>query len=63
MRPGTTLLGETIQRIDSLAKKIAEPAPDWKTLRKTYDHDVELKVPAVVLSFPKGIPIEVTVEE
>jgi hypothetical protein len=53
---------EAAARLDSLARVIAEPDPDWKTLRETYDREEAFKIPAVVLSFPKGVPIEVEVD-
>ncbi len=62
MGPGISLSEKRIVRIDSLAKLIADPDLDWKTLRETYDHNDELQVPAVILSFPQGVPIEVAVE-
>ncbi len=61
MGPGITLSEKRIVRIDSLAKLIAEPNLDWKTLRETYDHNDELQVPAFIISFPQGVPIEVAV--
>jgi len=61
MGPGTALTEATAGRIDYLAGLIAEPEPDWKTLRETYDREEAFKVPAVVLSYPKDVPIEVPV--
>lgn len=61
MGSGITLTEATTAHLDTLAKLIADPDLDWEVLRETYDHDDELQVPAVILSFPQGVPIEVAV--
>jgi hypothetical protein len=61
MRPGISLSEATAARIDALATLIADPDPDWKTIRETYDRDEAFRVPPVVMSFPKGVPTEVVV--
>jgi transglutaminase superfamily protein len=61
LRPGIPLTEATAARIDVLAEMMADPDADWKTLRETYDRDEALRVPSVVLSFPKGVPTEVVV--
>ena len=63
VRPGIALTEATAARIDALAALIADPDPDWKTLRETYDREDALRVPSVVMSFPKGVPTEVAVSE
>ena len=41
---------------------IADPDLDWKTLRETYEGEESFKVPSIVLSYPKDVPVEVKVE-
>jgi hypothetical protein len=62
MGPGVILMKSTLVPIDSLAGLIAGSNPGWKALREAYDREDEFKVPAVILSFPKGTPIDVTME-
>ncbi len=48
-RPGTPVQEETAARIDALAKIIAGPHLDWKTLREAYEGDpgpIDVAVPA-----------------
>jgi hypothetical protein len=61
LRPGVPVLAATATRLDAVATLTANQEPDWKSLRETYEHDDALRVPSVVLSFPGGAPIEVTV--
>lgn len=63
MRPGVPFSAETAARIDALGALIADPGRDWKALRETYDRDEALRVPSVVMSFPRGVPTEVAVDE
>ena len=62
MRPGVPLGAETAARIDAVAALIADPGRDWEALRETYDREETLRVPSVVMSFPKGVPTEVAVD-
>jgi hypothetical protein len=50
-----------VTRLDTLAAMTADPEPDWQTLREYYDREARLRVPAVVMSFPKDRPTEVIV--
>ena len=61
MRPGIPVNAADAARIDTLAALIADPEPDWRTLREAYDDDEAFGVPRVVMSFPRGRPIEVAV--
>ncbi|HEU4367167.1 MAG TPA: transglutaminase-like domain-containing protein [Methylomirabilota bacterium] len=61
MSPRTTIDEAVAARLDALAALIAQPEPDWRTLRETYDREEVLRVPPVVMSFPKGRPTEVAV--
>ena len=60
-RPRTPVSDAALARIDALAALIAEPNPDGKTLRETYEREDALTVPPIVMSFPKGVPTEVAV--
>lgn len=59
--PGTTMPPAAAARLDEIAALTAGPAPDWQALRGTYEAGEDLRVPATVLSFPEGGPIEVPV--
>ena len=61
MRPGIPVSEAAAARIDTLAALIADPEPDWRTLREEYESDEALGVPRVVMSFPRGRPTEVAV--
>jgi hypothetical protein len=61
MKPGVPVSETVVTRIDALAALIADPSPDWRTLREVYDTDAALRVPPVVMSFPRGRPSEVAV--
>jgi hypothetical protein len=63
MRPGVPLEDATVARIDAVAALVAEPDLDWKRLRNTYDADEAFRVPSVVLSFPRGVPIDVDIPD
>ena len=61
MRPGIPVSEAAASRVDTLAALIANPEPDWQTLRETYDREEAFRVPPVVMSFPRGGPTEVAV--
>jgi len=61
LRPGVPVSAATATRLDAVATLTANQEPHWKTLREIYEPDDALRVPAVVLSFPGGAPIEVAV--
>ena len=61
MKPGIQLDNPTLERIDNLSALIEDPDSDWKAIRETYDREDSFRVPQVVLSYPKGIAIEVRV--
>jgi transglutaminase superfamily protein len=63
MRPGVPLADATVARIDAVAARVAEPDLDWDRLRNTYDADEAFRVPSVVLSFPRGVPIDVVIPD
>jgi hypothetical protein len=50
-----------VERIDALAALIAPAKLDWTVVRETYERDDALRVPRVVMSFPRGVPTEVDV--
>ncbi len=53
--PGATVSESAAARLDAVAAVIAEPEPDWKTLRALYEEGADLRVPPVVLSHgPRG---------
>ena len=58
---GIPVSAATATRLDAVATLTANQEPDWKALREIYEPDDALRVPAVVLSFPGGAPIEVAV--
>ena len=62
MRPGVSLTEATLARIDAAAALISEPDLHWKSLRDTYDADDAFR-PSVVMSFPRGVPIEVVISD
>jgi hypothetical protein len=61
LRPGVPVSAATATRLDAVATLTANQEPHWKALREIYEPDDALRVPAVVLSFPGGAPIEVAV--
>jgi hypothetical protein len=61
MRPGIPVSEATAARIDTLARVIADPEPDWRALSEAYG-DEAARVPRVVMSFPRGRPTEVAVD-
>jgi hypothetical protein len=63
LRPGVALPEATVARIDAVAALTAEPDLGWKRLRDTYDAEDALRVPSVVLSFPRGVPTDVVVSD
>ena len=63
MRPGVALTEATLARIDEAAALISEPDLHWKRLRDTYDTDETFRLPSVVMSFPRGVPIEAVIPD
>jgi hypothetical protein len=61
LRPGVPVSAATATRLDAVATLTANQEPHWKAVREIYEPDDALRVPAVVLSFPGGAPIEVAV--
>jgi Transglutaminase-like superfamily len=61
MSPKTPVSEAAAARLDSLAALIADREPDWQALREIYDREEVLRVPPVVMSFPKGRATEVAV--
>jgi Transglutaminase-like superfamily len=61
MQPGTSIAESTAARLDALAHLIAHPHPAWNSIRGIYEKEEAFKVPPLVLSFPKGAPVEVAV--
>jgi len=61
LRPGTTIPPTTAARLDEVADVLAGSTPDWSALRALYQAADDLRVPATVLSFPGGAPVEVAV--
>lgn len=59
--PGIPVSEAAAARIDPIAALIADPDPDWRTLREVYDNDEAFRVPQVVMSVPRGRPIDVSV--
>jgi hypothetical protein len=49
-------------RLDMLAALMADPEPDWERVRDAYSTEEAHRVPSVVVSFPRGRPIEVAVD-
>ena len=60
-RPGTTIAPASAARLDHVADVLAGSAPDWSALRALYEDGDDLRVPATVLSFPGGAPVEIEV--
>jgi hypothetical protein len=58
-RIGGGLTEATLARIDAVAALIGAADRNWRALRDTYDREDALRVPQVVMNFPKGVPIEV----
>ena len=63
MRPGVPLTDATLARIDVAAALISEPDVHWKRLRDTYDADDAFRLPSVIMSFPRGVAIEVVIPD
>jgi hypothetical protein len=61
LRPGTTIPPSSAARLDEVADVLAGSAPEWEALRALYEGAEDLRVPATVLSFPEGAPVEVAV--
>jgi len=59
--PPSPLSEAVATRLDTLAALTGDPEPDWQILRETYDREDVLRVPRVVMSFPKGRPSDVVV--
>jgi hypothetical protein len=59
--PGTTIPPAAASRLNEIAAITAGLAPSWPALRATFETANDLRVPATVLSFPGGKPIEVPV--
>lgn len=59
--PGTIIPPASAARLDQVAEVLAGSTPDWQALRALYEGADDLRVPAAVLSFPGGAPIEVAV--
>jgi hypothetical protein len=59
--PGTIIPPASAARLDEVAEVLAGSTPDWQALRALYDGADDLRVPATVLSFPGGAPVEVAV--
>jgi hypothetical protein len=59
--PGAGIPPAMASRLDAVAMGIAGPTVPWSAVRNLYEGDDALRVPATVLSFPKGVPIEVAV--
>jgi hypothetical protein len=62
LRPGAPLSVAVGARLDMLAALMADPEPDWERVREASGTDEALRVPSVVVSFPRGRPIEVAVD-
>ena len=60
-RPGTTIPPASAARLDHVADVLAGSAPAWATLRELYERGDDLRVPATVLSFGSGEPVETPV--
>lgn len=61
MSPRSPISEAAAIRLDTLAALTADPERNWQALRESYDGDELLRVPSVVMSFPKGRPTEVAV--
>jgi hypothetical protein len=61
LSPATAPSESVAASLDALAALIAGPTPDWTALRAAYEGADSLRVPPVVMSFPKGVPTKVTV--
>ena len=61
LRPGSGVAPRAAARVDEVAAVMAGAAPDWRALRMIYEAGDDLRVPATVLSFPGGAPLEVAV--
>jgi hypothetical protein len=59
LSPASGIADRDAARLDRLAALLAGGDPEWAVLRATYAEDDALRVPAVVLSFPRSAPIEV----
>ena len=54
------LSDEASAQIDAIARLTAPDPPDWKEVTARYEADPPFQVPDVVLSFPYGAPMDVT---
>ena len=61
LRPGSAVAPSVAARLDEVAAAIAGAAPDWRAVQAIYEAGDDLRVPATVLSFPGGAPLEVAV--
>jgi hypothetical protein len=61
LRPGTAVSPASAARLDHVADVLAGSEPDWPVLRALYEEGDDVRVPATVLSFPGGAPVEVAV--
>ena len=59
LRPGSAVAPSVAARVDEVA--IAGAAPDWRAVQAIYEAGDDVRVPATVLSFPGGAPLEVAV--
>ena len=57
---GRPVSDEVSAHIDAIARLIAPDPIDWRGATAIYEADASVQVPDVVLSFPYGTPIEVT---
>jgi hypothetical protein len=60
LRPGADIPPAAASRFDEIAA-VANGDPPWSIIRAMYEHDEALRVPPTVLSFPRGVPVEVAV--
>ena len=60
LSPEKPISDEVSARIDAIARLIAPDPPDWKEVTASYEASASVQVPYVVLSFPYGAPIDVT---
>ena len=59
--PGTIIAPANAARLDQVAEVLAGSTPDFDALRALFEGADDLRVPARVLSFPAGTPVEVAV--
>lgn len=58
-RIGSGLTEAILARVDAVAALIGAADRGWTALRDMYDREDALRVPRVVMNFPKGAPVEV----